>query len=665
VTQEILNSTIVGLGTFQYVSSLSLQSTVTSLLAGASGVSQENLTSSIVGLGTIGYISSINVRSTFFINSDNAITIPSYTIYFISTGYQYTSAAWGNELAPLQLSKTSYGQLAFSSANTYLSYTGSNSQDFRITYTCGGNDETVATARPTLTLVIYDPVSGTTEYQTLNTNEAAGASVSLVKTLSSSNVLSFHVRGLSNYTFSNVDESLYQITIESIQPLTVDTFSSIRASSFSLYDPSTFSYRAITISAGSIYVDGNLAGASGSGASALTAIPSTLSTFAILTSSLQVSTVQANTMIASSINLSSLTVLNGDVSSLIVSSLTGFSGRFSTLNVSTLIAFSQNVSSLNVSTLSSFFTNTSTLITTQINFGSGFGYLIMPDIQPNSVYTSSVTTSNIFIGFNSNQSFAAFFGTGTYVNSVIFESNIGGANQELAFFRGASATDRIRFQTTGYIVFEPGVATRTFPSVGSNATPALVITTASNVGIQNFAPSFPLDVTGTIRATTSLSTLLVQTSNLQTTNLSASNVNTISSFVNSQITSNNFFVQGSTFLQRGVSTSFLLAGPDEIRLNTNNATRMYITTAGRIGIGLINPNFQVHITSNLYASSVIASSIFASSITSYLTLSSVQTYTSSLLGNTFEATNTNACNSYASTFTGRWNDAVYLTLQEI
>jgi hypothetical protein len=644
-SQTVINSTIVGLGTFQYISSLSLQSTVTNILNTAAGVTQQTLTSSLIGLGTFGYISSMgNVTSTFFVNSDNAIILPSYASYTISSGYQYVSAPWGSDLAPLNLTRGSYSQMGFSTANNYLSYTGSNQQDFRITYTCGGNDRDTNT-KPTLTLLISDPVSGIAEYQTINANEVAGASASLIKTLSQSNTLYFFLRGLSNYTFTSNDSNMYQINIESIQPLTVDTFSSIRISSLSLYDPSTFTYRAITISAGSIYVDGNLAGASGSGGTALTSIPSSLSTFAMFTSSLRASTVQANTIFASTIQVSTLYA--------------------STAIISSLVVFTENVSSLNVSTLSSFFTNTSTLTTTQINFGSGFGYLVMPDVQPNTVYTSTVTTSNLFIGFNSNQSYAGFFGAGAYQNSVIFESNIGSSNQELAFFRGASATDRIRLQTTGYIVFEPGVASRSFPSVGSNATPAMVITTASNVGIQNFAPSFPLDVTGTARATTSFSTLLVQTSNIQTTNFTTTTINAISSFVNSAIVSNAFFVNGSTFLQGGVSTSFLMGSVGEVRLNTSNTTRMYITSAGNIGIGLTNPSYQVHITSNLYASSMVASSIFASSITSYLTLSSVQTFTSSLTGNTLGATNMVGSHINASTFTGRWNDAVYFTLQEI
>ena len=532
-------STIRNLGIAGYISSSQLISSVGNLLSNAG---QANLISSLIGLGTFGYISTLSLQSTvsFILNNNTGVT-------------------------PAQL---------ISSVDYLLSNTGGTSQT------------------------------------TINSTIQGLGTYSYVSSLSLQSTVTNILANASGISQQNLTSSLIGL--------------------------GTFGYLSSFV------------------------IPAFLSTSALLTSSIRTSTLQTNTLFASSINTSSLIT-----STAYVSSLNVLSETISSSFISSLIVFAENVSSLNVSTLSSFFTNTSTLTTTQINFGSGFGYLIMPDIQPNTVYTSTVTTSNIYIGFNSNQSYAAFYGAGAYTNSVIFESNIGGTNQELAFFRGASASDRIRLQTTGYIVFEPGVASRTFPSVGSNATPAMVITTASNVGIQTFAPSYPLDVTGVARATTSFSTFLVQTSNIQTTNLQTSNVSTISSVAFAQYVLNTSYVVGSTFLLGGVNAPFLTGGPGEVRLTTNNTTRMYINTAGNTGFGLTNPSYQVHITSNLYASSITASSIVASSITSFLTLSSVQTFTSSLTGNSFGATNMSGSNIYSSTFTGKWNDAIYFTLQEI
>jgi hypothetical protein len=55
-------------------------------------------------------------------------------------------------------------------------------------------------------------------------------------------------------------------------------------------------------------------------------------------------------------------------------------------------------------------------------------------------------------------------------------------------------------QTTGNIVFEPGVTARMWPNTPSNVTPALIINTASNIGILTATPAFPLDVAGIVRA---------------------------------------------------------------------------------------------------------------------------------------------------------------------
>jgi len=223
----------------------------------------------------------------------------------------------------------------------------------------------------------------------------------------------------------------------------------------------------------------------------LVTLPSTISTFSMYTSSLFVSTTTANLLSSQQLFVSSL--LANSISSI-------------GLNTGTLIGNNLFVSS---ATLSTFSTNT-------INFAGGFGYLTMPDIYPNTVYTSTVTASNLLVGWNSQISPIQFFGFGTYSNSVIAELSTGTTTQELVMFRGSNATDRIRFQTTGSLVFEPGVSARIWPTVPSNVTPAMVINTSSNVGIQTAAPAFPLDVAGTGRfLTISTQALLLSSINGQ------------------------------------------------------------------------------------------------------------------------------------------------------
>jgi hypothetical protein len=281
---ESFVSTTEGLGTLGYISSVN-----------GGGITTNDLESTVKGLGTVGYLSSgtqEGVFSTFFINSDNPITVPSYVIYTVDSNYEYDQAPWGTQLATLQEQANSIGQFTLIDSNQRILYTGSNTKAFRVTYTCGGNENTVSVNRPTFTF-IKETLAGDIVYQTINANEAAGASVSLFVTMDQNETARMVLRGLDNYKFSNVDSSLYQVVFESVEQFTVNTFSTIQVSTFSLMDQSTMTYKDITVSAGSLYIGGVLAGASGGGGGGgggLTSLPSTISTFSLLTSSLLTST---------------------------------------------------------------------------------------------------------------------------------------------------------------------------------------------------------------------------------------------------------------------------------------------------------------------------------------------------------------------------------------
>jgi mucin-19 len=265
------------------------------------------------------------------------------------------------------------------------------------------------------------------------------------------------------------------------------------------------------------------------GGGGLTSLPSSLSTFAIFTSSLQASTVQAA-------SLSTLQLFASSIQTNALSSVT--------VTANDLIGTTLFVSSGLISTLS----------TNSLNFAGGFGYLTMPDIYPNTVYTSTLTASNLQVGINSVQSPIQFFGFGSYLNSVIAELSTGATTQELLIFRGSNATDRIRMQTTGSIVFEPGVSGRLWPTVPSNVTPAMIINTSSNVGIQLVSPSFPLDVGGTGRFLT-LSTLALNISSINGTVYAAGGggITTFPSTISSSaLITSNLLIPFSTF--RATST---------------------------------------------------------------------------------------------------------------
>jgi hypothetical protein len=173
-------------------------------------------------------------------------------------------------------------------------------------------------------------------------------------------------------------------------------------------------------------------------------------------------------------------------------SLYAVSSKWMVLNGTQTV--SQTISSLNVD---------------QLNFGTGAGWVQFGPVQASIVSTIQVNTNdaylnNVYVGTQSTINDIAFYGLfGNYNNTVLAEISTGGGSQELLVFKGSSASDRVRVQTTGNFVVETGVSARLFSTTTqntlSNATPAFIINTSSNVGIQTASPGATLDVAGTGR----------------------------------------------------------------------------------------------------------------------------------------------------------------------
>lgn len=152
----------------------------------------------------------------------------------------------------------------------------------------------------------------------------------------------------------------------------------------------------------------------------------------------------------------------------------------------------------------------SSLTVNQLTIGTGTGWLQLAPIQSPIVSsiqqnTQSNYTNNLFLGTVSAATAAKFYGlTGSYANTALAEISTGTGTQEFLVFKGSSVSDRIRMQTTGNFIVETGVSARTWSETTvttlSNATPALIVNTNSNVGIQTATPATALDVVGTIRA---------------------------------------------------------------------------------------------------------------------------------------------------------------------
>jgi hypothetical protein len=224
-----------------------------------------------------------------------------------------------------------------------------------------------------------------------------------------------------------------------------------------------------------------------------------------------------------------------------------------TVRASTLSSMTMNVNYGLFSTIS-----TGSVYGKHIGDGSGLTGLpvTMPAIfstlafYASSISTTTIQTSNILIGTVSSLSYLAFPGLQQqYSQSVLAEVSTGTGLQEMLLFRGSTATDRIRMQTTGSIIFETGVGARVFPAAPSNVTPAMIINTSSNVGIGIAAPTVTLDVAGAGRFQT-LSTQQVYASSFVGGVVSSATVyaTTISSLAGFFSTVNNYQIGGALYL---------------------------------------------------------------------------------------------------------------------
>jgi hypothetical protein len=149
---------------------------------------------------------------------------------------------------------------------------------------------------------------------------------------------------------------------------------------------------------------------------------------------------------------------------------------------------------------------------------------IVGNTQVSGSLTASTFSTGLFnmpyerLGTTSSLTTVQFYGLqGNYNNTVLAEISTGAGTQEFLVFKGSSASDRVRVQTTGNFVVETGVSARlwsntTIPTL-SNVTPAFIINSSSNVGIQTATPATTLDVAGTGRFQT-LSSLALYASSI-------------------------------------------------------------------------------------------------------------------------------------------------------
>ena len=303
---------------------------------------------------------------------------------------------------------------------------------------------------------------------------------------------------------------------------------------------------------------------------------------------LYVSSIMGAVVGAGNLTTSNLTSTVGGLGQIYLS--TGGGGGITTAN---LVSTTANLASAATQFVSALTVNALTV-------GSGAGWLQLPPIQ--TIYASTTILQgqalysiSSYFGNTSTATALQYTGLlGNYNNTVLAEVSTGGGTQEFLVFKGSSASDRVRVQTTGTFVVETGVSSRLWDGTTittlSNATPAFVINTSSNVGIQTATPATALDVAGTGRFQ-QLSTLNI---NLSTINgqvynaggainfVSAFTVSTGSLFA-STLTTSSIFNTGTV-----CTNSLVVYGPSTLTVQGlsyfTNTISTYSLIAGSVGV---------------------------------------------------------------------------------
>jgi len=412
-------------------------------------------------------------RLSNIIPASTTVLQPQFSLFVPSSGTSYTSAPWGEQFMYLSSFQNQLNAVSLLSDGYTLRPTSQSQQAFRISYMTGGNNTTLTTPRPTLTMFLSSPV-GEFYYPSVENFEGGGGSVSFIQTLNSDSYITFLMRGLSNYTFTAQDAYLYRMSFETAYGTGTDIFSTVNLWTNYNRFTSTVDFdswiRTSNILASNADIEGPL-------------LVNADATFNFSTITNATHTNYLRVMSNAIIGCNSITMSNDTISSanVIVSSLTFLDQSTNTYKA---LVISSGSIYLGGSLASA---------------GGGGGSVTA---------TGGSTLSSLFVGSSSNQNFIKFWGSiGEYNNTVIAQQSTGAGTNELLFFEGSTINDQFRFQTTGNIRFETGVSfPRNFCNANQLATPTVLINSSSNVGINNNNPTHTLDVTGTGRFTTLLST---------------------------------------------------------------------------------------------------------------------------------------------------------------
>jgi hypothetical protein len=407
----------------------------------------------------------------------SSVLQPQFSLFVPSSGTSYSSAPWGEEVMLLSSFQNQLNAVSLLEDGFTLRPTMASSQPFRISYMTGGNNTTLTTPRPTLTMFVSSP-AGEVYYPSVENFEGGGGSVSFIQSFNSESYIKFLMRGLSNYSFTDEDAYLYRMSFETAYGTGTDIFSTINLWTNYNRFTSTVDFdswvRTSNLLASNVDIQGPVS--VNGDATFLSNVTTTFSSIADATH-----TNYLRVMNAAIIGSNSIYMSNNNISS-------------ANITVSSLTLFDQSTNTYKALVISSGSIYLGGTLASAGGSGTGVA--------------GGSTLSSLYVGSSSNQNFIKFWGSiGEYNNTVISQQSTGGGSTELLFFEGSSINDQFRFQTTGNIRFETGVsAPRNFCNANQLATPTVLINSASNVGINTNNPQFTLDVAGSGRFTTLLST---------------------------------------------------------------------------------------------------------------------------------------------------------------
>lgn len=246
--------------------------------------------------------------------------------------------------------------------------------------------------------------------------------------------------------------------------------------------------------------------------------------------------------------------------------------------------------------------NVSSLQVNSLTIGTGTGWLGLNPIQTLAISTIQTNTSTLyantaFMGGGSTLTALQFFGlTGAYSNTVLAEQSTGTGIQEFLVFRGSSASDRIRMQTTGSIVFEPGVSARTFSGAAALTTPTMSMqSNLVGIGISG-TPASMLDVGGRGRFQ-AVSTLALEISSIN---------GAVYGGGGTTFTGSTMYVSASQITTSSLAISSITSGtwtiPENYVIGVNDTTSN-TTSSGMLVMGLGAPA--------TYTAPTFASTIFS------------------------------------------------------